>query len=70
MGRIDAEQVERPALERGGLGGNREGGLPLRGQADPIEDETGQVPQQGREAVRREALRRDLGGGLAARRRR
>ena len=60
--RIDAQQVEGPALELGRFGGDGDGALLLGGQADPVEDEVRQVPQQGREAVHGQTLRRDLGG--------
>ena len=63
LSRINAERVECPGLERGASRGD--GGLLLGGQADRIEDETRQIPQKGREAVRRETLPRELVGGLA-----
>ena len=60
--RIDSEQVESLALD---LGGDGDGGLVRGGQHDPVERDGGEVPQQGREAVREKAVRCGLGAGLA-----
>ena len=61
--RIDPQQIEGLALQRGRLGADGDRGLVLGGQHDPVQGERGEVPQQGPEAVGGPALRSCLGGG-------
>lgn len=62
--RIDAEQIECPALQPSGLGGDRDGGLLLGRQPESVEHQARQIRQQHRETVRRKALRGPLGEGF------
>jgi len=60
----DAEQVEGPALERGGGGDEPEAGLGGVRGCDGVQADGGQVAQQAGEAVHREVVAGVLGGGL------
>lgn len=48
---IDDEQVTGSALELGGVGQGDDGDPLLGREADPVENRTGEMPQQAREAV-------------------